>query len=162
MALTGFDIWRLEGITSMPTHFAPEGTSVTYVKGAVLIQTSGYTAEAGANPTNVIGVAAHAGKNLTTHPRGFYTPPDDSVIFVGSLDTGAGEGTGTVAAADLGAEYGITKTGLTTSGQTGRWYVDQNKTGADARVRVVELIDAVGTVQGRCGFKFLTAAKAIA
>ncbi len=161
MALTAFDVWRLEGITSMPTHFAPEGTSVTYVKGAVLIQTSGYTAEAGANPTNVIGVAAHAGKNLTTHPKGFYLPPDDGVIFVGSLDTGASEGTGTVAATDLGAEYGITKTALT-GVNLGKWYVDQNKTGADARVRVVELIDAVGTVQGRCGFKFLTAAKAVA
>lgn len=161
MALTAFDIWRLEGITSMPTHFATEGASKTHVKGALVIQTSGLLTEAGADPTNVIGVAAHAGRNVAAGQRSFYLPPDEPVIFVGSLDTSASEGTGTVAAADLGAEYGVTKTALT-GVNLGKWYVDQNKTGGSARVRVVELIDAVGTVQGRCGFKFLTAAKAIA
>jgi hypothetical protein len=161
MALTAFDILRLEGITSMPTHFAPEGASKTHVKGALVIQTTGLLGEAGADPTNVVGVAAHAGRNGSSGTRSFYLPPDENVIFVGSLDTSASEGTGTVAAADLGAEYGVTKTALT-GANLGKWYVDQNKTGGSARVRVVELIDAVGTVQGRCGFKFLTAAKASA
>jgi hypothetical protein len=161
VALTAFDIWRLEGIDSMPTHFAPEGASKTHVKGALLIQSSGVLTEAGANPTDVVGVAAHAGRNGSSGVRSFYLPPLDGCIFVGSIDTGAGEGTGTCIATDVGAEYGVTKTALT-GANLGKWYVDKNKTGADARVRVVELIDAVSTVQGRVAFKFLTAAKATA
>lgn len=161
MALTAFDVWRLEGITSMPTGFGKEGSSKTHVKGALLIETTGLLGEAGADPTNVVGVAQHAGRNVTTSPTSFYIPPSDQLTFVGSLDTSASEGTGTLAVADRGAEYGVTKTALT-GANLGKWYVDQNKTGGSARVRVVELIDPVGTVQGRCAFKFLTAAKATA
>lgn len=159
MALTSFDTWRMVGITSMPTSFGIEGSSKTHVKGAPLIETTGLLGEAGADPTNIVGVAQHAGRNVTTSPKSFYIPLLDEVEFVGSLDTSASEGTGTVATADRGAEYGITKTALT-GVNLGKWYVDQNKTGGSARVRVVELIDPVGTVQGRCVFKFLTAAKA--
>ena len=161
MALVNMDIWRLEGITSMPTHFAPEGASKTHVRGALLIQSSGVLTEAGANPTNVVGVAAHAGRNGASGVRSFYLPPDENVIFVGSIDDGSSEGNGAIVATDLGGEYGVTKTALT-GANLSKWYVDKNKTGADARVRVVELIDAVGTVQGRVAFKFLTAAKASA
>ena len=161
MALTAFDTYRLEGITSMPTHFAPEGASKTHVKGALLVQTSGLLTEAGADPTNVVGVAAHPGRNGSSGARSFYLPPDENVIFVGSIDTSASEGTGTVIATDMGAEYGVTKTALT-GVNLGKWYVDKNKTGGDARVRVVEILDAVNTVHGRVGFKWLTAAKATA
>jgi hypothetical protein len=97
MALTAFDIWRMEGNASMPTGFGKEGSSKTHVKGALLIETSGLLGEAGADPTNVVGVAAHAGRNVTTSPTSYYLPPLESVTFVGSLDTSASEGTGTVA-----------------------------------------------------------------
>jgi hypothetical protein len=159
MALTAFDLWRLEGITSMPTHFYPEGASKTHVKGAPVVLSSGLLQEAGADPTTVVGIAAHAGRNGASGLRSYVTPPDENVTFVGSIDTSASEGTGTVAAAQLGAEYGITKTALT-GVNLGKWYVDTNKTGGSARVKVVELIDPVNTVLGRVGFKFLPAAKA--
>ncbi len=161
MPLTAFELNRMEGLTSHPESWGIEGASVTYVKGAVLIQTTGLLVEAGADPTNIVGVASHAGRNVTTSPKGFYIPPLEGVEFVGSLDTSAGEGTGTIAVANIGGEYGITKTALT-GVNLGKWYVDSNKTGGDARVRVTRLIDPVGTVQGRVGFKFLTAAKATA
>lgn len=161
MALKAFELYRMAGIVSMPEGHGPEGASQSYVKGAVVIETSGLVVEAGADPTNVVGVAAHAARNVTTNPKCFYDFPLESVEFIGSLDTSASEGTGTCVATDRGAEYGITKTSLT-GVNTGKWYVDKNKTGGSARVRVTEIIDPVNTVHGRVAFKFLTAAKATA
>ena len=159
MALTAFDLWRLEGIPSMPCKFGPEGASKTHKKGAPLVYSSGNLQEAGADPTTVVGVASHDGRNGSAGVRSFMIPPDENVIFVGSVDTSAGEGTGTVAATDLGLEYGITKTALT-GANLGKWYVDKNKTGGSARVKVVEIIDAAATLLGRVGFIFLPATKA--
>ncbi len=159
MALTNFDLWRLEGITSMPCKFGPEGASKTHLRGAPLVYSSGNLQEAGADPTTVVGVAAHAGRNVAAGARSFFIPPEENVVFVGSLDTSAGEGTGTVAATDLGVEYGITKSAQAGATTLNKWYVDKNKTGGSARVKVVELIDAAATVQGRVGFIFLATAK---
>src|SRR6266567_4948272 len=123
MALTNFDLWRLEGITSMPCKFGPEGATKTHLKGAPVVYSSGLLQEAGADPTTVVGVAAHAGRNAAASgSRSFFLPPDEAVIFVGSLDTSASEGTGTVVATDLGAEYGITKSAQAGATTVNKWY----------------------------------------
>ena len=56
-------------------------------------------------------------------------------------------GTGTIAQTDYQAEYGLTVDA------NGVWYVDKDKVGALARVKIVGFRDAVATVLGRVYFE---------
>jgi len=79
----------------------------------------------------------------------------DSTIFQGVLGNGSDGTLAVIAATDLGAIYGLTK-----DAGNGFWYIDNNKTtvGTGACVQIVELVDAVGTLNGRLAFKVLHAA----
>ena len=128
-----------------------EGASETYIEGALLILDSGDSNrldEGGTDPVNIEGIAARSaiGTAATAIP---YYPALPGVVFEGSLDDGSAAGTGTITASDFGASYGVTRD----SG--GIWYVDKNKTGADARVKIIGFRDALTTITGRVYFVFL-------
>jgi hypothetical protein len=81
----------------------------------------------------------------------------DSTVFIGvmgSSNATTGQTT-TLAQTDLGAVFGLTK-------DTGNqfWYVDKNITtvAGGAVVQITDLLDPVGTLNGRVGFKVLHAA----
>jgi hypothetical protein len=71
-------------------------------------------------------------------------------IFVGVLGNSATAANATIAQADVGTLYGLTK-----DAGNSYWYIDNNITTAagGACVVVTELIDAVGTLNGREAFK---------
>jgi hypothetical protein len=140
----------------MPAAAAPEVTTLdyatgqTFIKGAVLAYEAGPTGkvvEAGANPAAIVGVALEA----PASKPGFSVNFDSTVVartgtvtkvsiakanrmtvFSGRLVNG-GTDPVTPALTDISAQYGITKSGA------GEWYVDQAKTGANARVEVVAI-----------------------
>lgn len=134
-----------EGLHSTPSREAQENASETFVMGAILVSSSGFLSEGGANPTGIIGVAAGAAHNVAVDGDQAvrYFPALPHLVFEASIDTSAALGTGAIAAADLFVEYGVTEDA------NGLWYVDKNKTAANARVRIVGFRDAIGTVQGR-------------
>lgn len=80
----------------------------------------------------------------------------DSVVFQGVVGNSNDGTIATIAATDLGAIFGLTK-----DAGNGQWYVDKNITtvAGGACVVVVELVDAVGTLNGKVNFKVLTAAQ---
>jgi len=80
----------------------------------------------------------------------------DSTIFIGVLGNGATAANATIAQADLGAIFGLTK-----DAGNGFWYIDNNitTTAGGACVQIVELVDAVGTLNGHEAFKVLHAAQ---
>jgi hypothetical protein len=80
---------------------------------------------------------------------GFYTASDEQT-FVGVLGNSVTAANATVAQADLTKTYGLTK-----DAGNGFWYIDNSITtaAAGAVVEITELIDAVGTLNGREAFK---------
>lgn len=87
-------------------------------------------------------------------------PPNDGTMgvelandidwFVGVLGNSATAASATIAQTDLGALFGLTK-----DAGTNYWYIDNNITTAagGACLVITELIDAVGTLNGREAFK---------
>ena len=139
-----------EGLSSTPSRRMGEAALQTFELGAVLINSAGYLAEGGANPTNIIGIAMEDGENNATAGAKDcgYVPVLPHVLFEMSLDKASGLGRVTVAS-DRWTKYGITKHA------DGEWYVDIDKTGGNARVVVVDFVDAVGTASGRVLVAFL-------
>lgn len=90
--------------------------------------------------TTILGVAAEDASGTTD--------TDISVWLAKSQDEWIGNLDGTLAAANLGTDYGIKKD------SAGVWTVDDADT-TNTRVRVVKLYDAVGDVNGRVIFKWL-------
>lgn len=143
---SGYSVARVE---------VPESASATFSKGAVVLISSGYLAEAGADPAVLLGVATRAGQNggsagaksqhvEVAHPGN---------LFMGNLDTSGAEDAGVTAATDRGVAYGIQK-----HASNGSWYVDKSDT-TNKRVRVVEFWseDTVGDIKGRVIFSFVVA-----
>jgi hypothetical protein len=139
-----------EGLSSTPSRVAPEKASQTFKRGAVLVNNLGYLEKGGVNPRAVVGVSEEPGESAATDGAKTcrYVPALPHVVFEGSIDTSAALGTGAVAAADLFAEYGLTED------PAGVWYVDKAKAtaGTTSVGRLVELVDPVGTVNGRVRF----------
>lgn len=139
------------GLGSVELENSGAKASETWARGAVLISdATGYLAEAGANPTSIVGVAMNAVSSATAGAVVQYVPALSSITFVGTLDDMSAEGTGVLAQTDVNVKYGITVN------SDGVWIVDKNKT-SDATVRVVVtgLVDAVGDVLGKVRFRFL-------
>lgn len=84
------------------------------------------------------------------------TVATDENIFIGLLGGSVTDADGTTAQTDVGAIFGLTK-----DATTNYWYVDKDitTTAGGACVEVVELIDAVGVLHGKVGFRFTHAAQ---
>jgi hypothetical protein len=79
----------------------------------------------------------------------------DSTVFIGIVGHGNDNDQAKIAQTDLGAIFGLTK-------DLGNmfWYIDKAKTtaAAGAVAQITDLLDPVGTLNGRVGFKVLHAA----
>lgn len=146
----------------MPTQHAPEAATQTFKGGAPVTNSTGKLAE----PANNAGISAGTIEGFTLHDASgvtsrdvLYAPAIPGIVLEACIDgalvaTNA-PGTGAVALADLMAEYGLER-----DAATGFWYVDQSNT-TTKHVKVVELVDAVGTVQGRVRCRLLHSAMAL-
>lgn len=151
MALQAMAPSQRSGLHSTPSDVGPEAATQVWIKGSLLVASSGYVAEAGADPVDILGVAQEPSHNdaaAGTHDVG-YTPALSHVIFEGNIDTSAAVGTGAIAATDRYAEYGVFQ-----DPTTFHWYVDKNEA-VNVKVIVLGFRDPVGTVQGRVYFKFI-------
>lgn len=124
----------------------PEAASQTFKKGAIVtFNSSGHVVEAGADPVQVLGVAAEDASNdsVAANSKTTVWIADDETIFVGNLS-----GTSTTAQTDIGAGYGLVKTG-------NNWHVDKTDV-ANRREIIVDLDprDSVGDTNGRVHFIF--------
>lgn len=113
--------------------------------GTVLVLSSGEVAAAGANPAagTILGVAMSPddgapGYNMANQPsvvthrtKNLSVAMANGNVFRGKLTNNSSAVIAPVTA-DIGASYGITA-------HSGVWYVDKNKTGADARVVIVKI-----------------------
>lgn len=171
--VTPFDVLDREGLYSTPTKGYLEDASQTYKKGTPLVvTTAGYLGTAVvANPYNgggLVGISVAAGSNVaagaadpTTGDKYHLMFPisASTIEFIGQLaasSTTASVDTHTLAQTDLWARYGITQ-----DVTSGLWYVNFSDT-TDIYVVITHLIDPIGTVSGRVGFKMmLTGGKTI-
>ena len=137
------------GLHSTPTVPWPEAVTQVFKAGAPLVVVANRASEpangAAIAAKNLIGFAEHDATGRTDFADAI-VPALPSLLFDASVDgaqaAGNAPGTGTVLLAQLGAIFGLQK-----DGASGLWYVDVS--GAGTHVVVVELIDAIGTVQGR-------------
>jgi hypothetical protein len=141
-----------------PRQSVPETASVTFLLGALVVCTSGYLTECGADPALILGVASRAGQNGATdglYKQTVYLAHPDT-LFVANLDTSASVGNGTTAATDRFLPYGVAKR------TSSHWYVDKTDT-TNKRVRIFDFWDedAIGDVMGRVLFKFAGAASTL-
>lgn len=154
-----------------------EDESETFKTGTPVVVSSGYLI---ASPTlssalKIAGISSEAAHNLTTQgvpqtltygsvqnqPSAVNIPlgaplsdgccgvfiADDNTIFVADSDSTA------IAAADVGAIYGIT------ADSNGQWFIDKTITAAasGAIAEVVALVDEIGTAYGRVAFRITNA-----
>ena len=131
----------------------------TFIRGAVLVYSSGEVAEGGANPTEIVGVAlADAGSapgyNAANSPSPItgraakvaVARAAATTVFKATLTNNSSTRIAP-AVADIGVQYGLTA-------YSGVWTVDKNKTGGNARVEVV----GIDLDQNYVLFKFLNSA----
>ena len=149
MAVIKLALWRMENGLSRPQAHGPEGASETWEVGAPLIKDgSGNLDQAATEPVDeIVGIADCPAKGVTGEDR-IYIPASENTIFVGSIGTSTSAGD--IAAANLFEEYPLQKSGED-------WFVDKTDQ-SNPCVYIVELIDAVGTTNGRVAFKFIDTA----
>jgi hypothetical protein len=132
----------IAGFATEPgNNLSSSGVAKTLTYGSVQNQSSAVLIPVGAPPND--------------GTMGFHEAVD-STIFVGVKGDGADGTLATIAQTDLGAIYGLTK-----DAGNNYWYIDHNITTVNggACVQITDLIDAVGTLNGKLGFKVLHAAQ---
>lgn len=153
----------------IPSGEVPDIRSIQYVngqvfiKGAVLIYSSGQVTEGGANPTGIVGVATEGagtkpGFQAANSPATFTGRVQEcsvaianrTTVFTGQFVNNSSTATA-AAQADVGVNYGIK---LYSVGGNNEWYVDKNLTAGNARVAIIDIDDQFTTV---VWFKFLEA-----
>jgi hypothetical protein len=146
----GFHPRRVGGQTSVPLWNAPEGVTETFLKGSVVIFTSGYLVQAAASPVvKIAGISttnAHNDSAAGTHDMEF-VPALPGLRFEGTLCVDS-TNTHILVQTNLGASYGIL---IDTTNK--RWFIDPANT-SDA-VNIVKLVDALATVKPRVEFVFM-------
>lgn len=150
MALTAKDFIRpvrmLDG-TPIPLLEVTKESATTWVRGAIIIATSGYAVEASDGPTTgtILGVAAEdaISGNLTA----LIHPALPQLVFTGRIATGDTGGTVNLAATNRYIRYGLSLDSTTT------WYVNVADT-TDLAALVLDLVDPIGTAWGRVNFTF--------
>jgi hypothetical protein len=165
-----------------------EAISQTYLEGVPVQLSSGYVQEAATISSVatalIAGFSLKVGQNLSTvkTPKftSIKTPPNQSAavtvalgtpqsdaqahlveanddnVFEGTIGNSSDGTLATIAATDLGANFGLTK-----DGTNSYWYVDKNITAlaSGSCVKVVELVDVVGTLNGKVRFVVISTAQ---
>jgi hypothetical protein len=127
-----------------------EGAAQTFKVGAVVVLTAGKLVKAATAPVAaIVGIAAEAASGVTDRKIGVLVA-DEIGEFQGRV-----QDTGALALAQVGAQYGLV---LDSVGGKDIFRVNVSDT-TNKAVVVTELIDAVGDVNGRVGFKFMNAVR---
>lgn len=130
-----------------------EEASQTFKRGAVVIQDAtakDEVEEAGADPVaRILGLAAEPASG-TADTKILVALAEPGCEFMGHV-----QDTGTLAAANVGTNYGLVYDATNLI-----WRVDLSDT-TNVNVTVTELIDAVGDVNGRVAFQFLSSVTGI-
>ena len=149
MSVQNLGLWRMRHGLSRPQEHGPEDATQTWVEGAPVIQDgSGNVREAATEPVaNILGLADTKASGITGEDR-IYIPALESTIFVGNIGTSISAGA--IALDDLYQRYPLQLSGTS-------WFVDKTDN-TNPCVAVVQLIDPVGTVNGRVAFQFLQSA----
>jgi len=129
----------------------PEAQLQTFLEGELVYMNSGYLTVCGADPALILGLSLEDGHNDAadgSHSDDVLLASVNQEFIMQIGHSGGGDATNAVT--DLMAAYGVTLT-------SNKWYVDKNKTGGDARVKVTRFLDPVGTTNGRVYVKVLAA-----
>lgn len=141
---------RMIGGGTVPIMEVTKASGTTWLKGAVIIATSGLAVEAADGPTTgtILGVAVDAAVDGETTARIYPALPN--VVFTGRIATG-----------DTGGDYTSLVTnryvkgyGISLEGTSGTWYINAGDTTDDA-VMVTDFVDAIGTNLALVEFVFI-------
>jgi hypothetical protein len=141
MALTVNDHIKAIGMINgnpIPIIEVVKATGTTWLKGAVIIMTSGLAVEAADGPTTgtIVGIAMEAA--VSGKLTALVHPVLPGVLFSMRLGTGDTGGDYTSAITDRYLAYGISL-----EGTTGTWYINQADT-SDVAVLITRFIDTIG------------------
>lgn len=127
----------------------PEGAGQSYKNGHVLVLSGGKAVKGATDPAagTVIGVAADAATGVTDS-KGIIYAADETAEFIGHV-----QDTGVLAIANVGLSCGLV---LDATNDIHR--VDLGDT-TNLQVKITELVDAPGDINGQVVFKFLNAAR---
>lgn len=153
MALTVNDHIKCVGMIgggAAPLMSVTKASATTWLKGAIIIATSGLAVEAADGPTTgtILGVAAEAAVAGST--SALIYPALPNVIFSGRLATGDTGGAYT----SLVTDRYVKGYGIALEGTTGTWYINQADTTDDA-VMITDFIDDIGDSLALCRFVFI-------
>jgi len=136
----------------IPKVRVPEAASATFKKGALVVSTSGYTDECGADPALILGVATKDGQNGTASgdKEQEVEVAMPGTLFMGNLSNAADTAVG--AATDRFLPLGVLRDATSET-----WFVDTGETSAD-RVVIWEFwlqdAEVMGDVRTRVLFQF--------
>jgi hypothetical protein len=127
----------------------PEGASQSFKNGHVVVLSAGKAVKGATDPAagTVIGVAADDASGVTD-AKGIIYAADENAEFIANV-----QDTGVLALANVGLSCGLV---LDATNDVHR--VDLADT-TNLQVKITELVDAVGDVNGLVCFKFLNAAR---
>jgi len=145
---TGFIIAAptIAGVTNVFLGFAQEPGHNLTTSG---VGTSGITYGAGTIPNQPSAILLAGGGPIIDGTVGVYSA-DDQVEFVGTYGDSSNNALAVLAQAQVGAIFGLTKDATNLF-----WYVDNHITtsAGGACVEIIELISAIGTLNGLVGFR---------
>jgi hypothetical protein len=152
MALTVNDHIKAIGMMNgnpVPIIEVVKATGTTWLKGAIIIMTSGLAVEATDGPTTgtIVGVAADAG--VSGELVGRVYPALPGVLFSARIATGDTGGDYTSLITNRYSAYGVAL-----EGTTGTWYINAADV-TDYAALVTRFIDAIGTNLALVEFTFI-------
>jgi hypothetical protein len=126
-----------------------EGASQSFKAGHVVVLSAGKVVKGATDPAaaTVLGIAAEDASGVTDRKVGVFVG-DETAEFIGNV-----QNTGALALANVGASYG-----LVLDATYDVFRVDLADT-TNLQVKVVELVDEVGDINGTVVFKFVNAAR---
>jgi hypothetical protein len=140
---------KMLGGGAVPIVNVTKASATTWLKGAIIIATSGLAVEAADGPTTgtILGVAAEAAEDGRTEALVYPALPN--AVFSGRIATG-----------DTGGDYTSLVTnryiryGLSLEGTSGTWYINAADT-TDLAAMPIEFVDAIGTNLALVHFTFV-------
>jgi len=126
-----------------------EAASATFEEGELVASSGGYLAVCGTNPAKILGISMQAGHNgLVGVNSCDVLVANVNTLFLVQVHH-ATPANAVIEATDLDSIFGVTISGHI-------WYIDKAKVTTDARFKIVEFFDPVGTLNGRVYAQALT------